>query len=104
MADYAPNAVVVTPPGLMPSAHPASPGVFIGTDEVRKVFVVLTNKDNIGPVRSMVSHIEPLPQGVAILHWVQFSGTPKQVSGEDVFTVRDGKIISQFITVEAATH
>lgn len=102
MADYADDAVVVTPPGLMPSAHSASPGVFVGKDQIRKVFAVLTDKDHIGPVRSMVPRVETLPQGVAILHWVQFRGTPKEGSGEDVFRIRDGKIVFQFLTVEAA--
>lgn len=101
MADYADDAVVVTPPGLMELTSPMAPGVYVGKDNVRKVFALLTDKDHIGPVRSMVSRVETRPDGVAILHWVQYSGTPKQVSGEDVFRVRNGKITFQFLTVES---
>jgi len=34
---------------------------------------------------------------VAILHWTQFRGTPQQVSGEDVFITKNGKIATQWI-------
>jgi hypothetical protein len=33
---------------------------------------------------------------------VQFKGTPKEISGYDVFVVRDGKIVFQSVTVNPA--
>jgi hypothetical protein len=33
------------------------------------------------------------------MHWVQFEGTPKKVSGTDVFVIRNGKVISQSVLV-----
>lgn len=100
MSDYADDTVVITPEGLVAGQQPAKgPGVYSGIANARKVFVTLTNKDNIGPVRSMVARIEPLGDDVALLHWVQFQGTPQQVTGEDVFVVRNGKIAFQDIVV-----
>ena len=95
MSDYADDAVVVTPPGLMPSAGKTNPGVFVGKTEVRKVFVLLTDKNHLPDVSSMVSTIESRPDGVAVMHWVQHKGLPNQVAGEDIFLVRDGKVIFQ---------
>ncbi len=34
---------------------------------------------------------------IAILHWVQFKGTPQQISGEDVFVTKNGKITMQWL-------
>ena len=95
MADYADDAVVVTPPGLMPSVPKAQPGTFVGKNEVRKVFVLLTDKNHLPDVQSMVADIESRGDGVAILHWVQHKGQPNQVAGEDVFLIRNGKVIFQ---------
>lgn len=95
MADYADNAVVVTPPGLMPSVPKADPGTFAGKNEVRKVFVLLTDKNHLPDVQSMVADIESRGDSVAILHWVQHKGQPNQVAGEDIFLVRDGKVLFQ---------
>jgi len=36
------------------------------------------------------------------MHWVQFKGTPKEISGYDVFVVRSGKIVFQSVTVNPA--
>ena len=36
------------------------------------------------------------------MHWVQFKGTPKELSGTDVFVVRGGKVVFQTVTVNAA--
>jgi ketosteroid isomerase-like protein len=95
MADYADNAVVVTPPGLMPSVPKADPGTFVGKNEVRKVFVLLTDTNHLPDVQSMVADIESRGDSVAILHWVQHKGQPNQVAGEDIFLVRDGKVLFQ---------
>lgn len=103
MRDYAPNTVVITPPGLVPSQKPAKgPGVYSGIANARKVFVVLTGKGSIDGIRAMETTVEPLGGDVALLHWVQFRGTPKQVSGTDVFVVRHGKVVVQDIIVDAA--
>ena len=103
MRDYAPNTVVITPPGLVPSQKPATgPGVYSGIANARKVFVVLTGKGSLAGIRAMETTVEPLGGDVALLHWVQFRGTPKQVSGTDVFVVRGGKVVVQDIIVDAA--
>jgi hypothetical protein len=73
--------------------------VFSGVANARAVFVTLTGKDSIAGIRSMATRVEPLGHDVALLHWVQFRGTPQQVSGEDVFVIRNGKIVVQNITV-----
>jgi hypothetical protein len=36
------------------------------------------------------------------MHWVQYKGTPKEVSGYDVFVTRDGKIVFQTVIVNSA--
>lgn len=50
----------------------------------------------------MQTRIEPDGGDVALLRWVQFKGTPKQVTGEDVFVVRGDKILYQAILVDSA--
>lgn len=103
MADYADDTVVITPPGLVPTQQPAAgPGVYSGKANARKVFVVLTGKDSIGGIRAMETTVEPLGADVALLHWMQFRGTPQQVSGIDVFVVRGGKIAVQDIILDTA--
>ncbi|MDB5706758.1 MAG: hypothetical protein JWN66_3874 [Sphingomonas bacterium] len=103
MADYADDAVVITPPGLVPTQQPATgPGVYSGKANARKVFVVLTGKDSIGGIRAMETSVEPLGGDVALLHWMQFRGTPQQVSGIDVFVVRGGRIVVQDIILDPA--
>jgi ketosteroid isomerase-like protein len=103
MADYAADTVVITPPGLVPSQVPATgPGVYSGIANARKVFVVLTGAGSIAGIRAMETTVEPLGGDVALLHWVQFKGTPQQVSGTDVFVVRHGKVVVQDIIVDAA--
>ena len=96
LSDYAPNAVVVTPAGAM------SPnGVFIGKD-TRKLFTILTTKDNLPGNKTMQVTYERLAPDTTLMRWVQFKGTPKQVSGYDVFVIRDGKIVFQTVAFDAA--
>ena len=103
MADYADDTVVITPPGLVPGQTPANaPGVYSGKTNARKVFVVLTGKGSIDGIRAMETVVEPLGGDVALLRWMQFRGTPKQVSGVDVFVVRNDKIVVLDIVVDAA--
>ncbi|HVI99307.1 MAG TPA: nuclear transport factor 2 family protein [Sphingomonas sp.] len=101
MSDYAVDAVVVTPPGLMPPPQASDQrGVFSGRQAARAVFAHLTNSDNIAGIRAMETRIEPLNDNVTILHWTQFRGTPNQVAGHDLFVVHNGKITLQDIVVE----
>ena len=67
----------------------------------RRVFATLTDREHHPGIVTMVTAIEPGGPGVALLHWVQFKGTPGQVSGEDVFVVRGGRIVHQAILAGA---
>jgi ketosteroid isomerase-like protein len=103
MSDYADDTVVITPPGLVPGQTLANaPGVYSGKANARKVFVVLTGKDSIEGIRAMETIVEPLGGDVALLRWMQFRGTPKQVSGIDVFVVRGDRIVVQDIVLDPA--
>jgi hypothetical protein len=95
MADYAPDAVIVTPAGMI------SPnGVFIGKD-ARKLFSILTNKENLPGNKTMQVSYENLSPDTTLMRWVQFKGTPKQISGHDVFVIRGNKIMFQSVNVDA---
>ncbi len=98
LSDYAPDAVVVTPAGMV-----TANGVFVGAD-VRKLFSVLTDKDHVPGNKTMQIRNEIVSPDTTIMHWVQFQGTPKQVSGYDVFVVRGGKVVFQSVTVDAAKN
>jgi ketosteroid isomerase-like protein len=103
MSDYATDAVVITPAGLVPGHHPSgNPGVFSGAADARRVFATLTDKGHHPGVRTMETRIEPAGADIALLHWVQFKGTPQQVSGKDVFVVRGNKIAYQAILLDPA--
>lgn len=103
MSDYAEDTVVITPPGLVPTQSPANaPGVYSGKANARKVFAVLTGKGSIDGIRAMETVVEPLGGDVALLRWMQFRGTPKQVSGVDVFVVRGDRIVMQDIVLDPA--
>ena len=95
LSDYAPDAVIVTPAGMI------SPnGVFIGKD-ARKLFSVLTAKENLPGNKTMQVTYESLAPDTTLMRWVQYKGTPKQVSGHDVFVVRGNKIVFQTVSVDA---
>ena len=96
LSDYAPDAVVVVPPGLANAS-----GVFVGP-ETRKLFSVLTDKDNLPGIKTMQTRYENAGADTTVMHWVQFKGTPKQVTGHDVFVVRGGKVVFQSVTVDPA--
>lgn len=103
MSDYAADAVVITPPGLVAGRHPSSnPGVFSGAADARRVFATLTDKGHHPGVRTMETRIEAAGADIALLHWVQFKGTPQQVAGKDVFVVRGNKIAYQAILLDPA--
>ena len=92
LSDYAPDAVVVAPGIVTPD------GVFVGS-ETRKLFSVLTGKDNLPGNKTMQTKYENAGADTTIMRWVQFKGTPKEVSGFDVFVTRGGKIAYQTVVV-----
>ncbi|MEY4706913.1 MAG: hypothetical protein RJB58_636 [Pseudomonadota bacterium] len=94
LSDYAPNAVVVTPAGMISPS-----GVFIGKD-TRKLFSVLTNKENLPGNKTMQVTYETLAPDTTLMRWVQYKGTPKQMSGYDVFVIRGGKIVFQTVSID----
>ncbi len=100
MADYAEDTVVITPPGLMPSGEQGHRGVFTSRRDARAVFARLTSDENIAGIRSMETHVDPLGEGVVILRWTQFGETPRQISGHDLFVIRDGEITLQDIVID----
>jgi len=93
LSDYAPNAVVVTPAGMISPS-----GVFIGKD-TRKLFTVLTNKENLPGNKTMQVTYETLAPDTTLMRWVQYKGTAKELSGHDVFVIRGGKIVFQTVAV-----
>ena len=96
LSDYAPDAVVVAPPGLA-NAN----GVFAGAD-TRKLFSVLTDKDHVPGNKTMQTRYDTIAPDTVKMTWVQFKGTPKEVSGHDVFVVRGGKVVFQAVIVDPA--
>jgi hypothetical protein len=91
LSDYASYAVVVTPAGMV-----TPDGVFVGS-ETRTLFRVLTGKDNLPGNKTMQVKYQSAGPDTTIMHWVQYKGTPKEVSGYDVFVTRDGKIVFQTV-------
>ena len=96
LADYAPDAVIVTPAGMITPS-----GVFVGA-EARKLFSVLTDKDHVSGNKTMQTRYETLGAVTTKMSWVQYKGTPKEVSGYDIFVVRGGKVVFQSVIVDAA--
>ena len=102
MSDYADDAVVIAPEGLVKDQTPAKgPGVFSGAADAQRVFATLTAPDNLGAIKGMETRIEPKGSDVAFLYWTQFKGQPNQVTGRDVFVVRNSKIVFQDIIPDA---
>ena len=102
MSDYADDAVVIAPEGLVKDQTPAKgPGVFSGAADARRVFATLTAPDNLGAIKGMETRVEPKGSDVAFLYWTQFKGQPNQVTGRDVFVVRNSKIVFQDIIPDA---
>ena len=103
MADYADNAVVIAPNGIAPGqVDVAGFNVFDGKANISKLFAVLAGKDNAAAMASMTTTYEPRGSDVVLMHWVQFKGEPNEASGTDVWVIRDGKIQSQTVLVNAA--
>lgn len=92
IADYADDAVVVTPPGM------ASPsGVYSRKAHIREFFSWLASPANLPAVKTMETSTEMVAPDVVIMRWTQFKGTPKEVNGRDVFVIRRGKIVFQSV-------
>jgi ketosteroid isomerase-like protein len=103
MADFADDAVLVAAPGIFPSSRPASEATAtVGKKNIRKFYEMLIDKDHFPAVKSMDPRIEQLSDEVAILHWKQFPGTPQEVTGIDIFVVRDGKVVIQSLYLDPA--
>lgn len=102
MSDYATNTVVIAPPGLVAGTAGKGVAVFVGAKDARRVFATLTDKDHHAGVKGMETSVSPAGPDTARLRWVQFKGTAQQVSGEDIFIVRGGKIAYQAILPDAA--
>ena len=95
MADYADDAVVVAPAGIA-----GEDGVFVGKENVRKLFTVLTaGKDPNAPKMQETSKL--LGDQAILMRWAQNLNTPQAISGTDVYVVRDGKIVFQTVTPDA---
>ena len=100
MDDYADNALVIAPHGIAPGeADMGGFNVFDGKANISRLFAVLTNKDNAAGMASMTTTYEPRGNDVTLMRWVQFAGTPQELSGTDVWVIRDGKVISQAVLV-----
>jgi ketosteroid isomerase-like protein len=101
MADYADDALVIAPHGIAPGeTNVAGFDIFDGKANISKLFAVLTGKDNAAGVASMTSTFEYKSSDVALMHWVQFDGTPQKVSGTDVWVIRNGRVISQTVLLD----
>ena len=93
LSDYSPDVVIVTPAGTF-----SPDGVFVGS-EIRKLFSKLTAKDNLPGNKTMQTQYQNAGADTSIMQWVQFKGTPKEVSGYDVFVTRGGKVVFQTVTI-----
>jgi hypothetical protein len=51
----------------------------------------------------MQTRYQSVGADTTIMHWVQFKGTSKEVSGYDVFVTRSGKIAYQTVVVNPAS-
>ena len=98
MRDYADDVVVITPQGMVSDQTPKTgPGVFSGVNDAQRVFATITQPANMDAVKGMETRIEPKGEDIAFLHWTMSKGTPDELSGVDVFVVRDSKIEYQNI-------
>jgi hypothetical protein len=96
VADYAPDAVVVHPAGLVSPS-----GVFVGKD-AKKLFSVLAAPANLPANKTMQVKYADVGPGVTKMDWVQSKGTKDELSGYDIFVVRGGKIAFQSVTIYPA--
>ena len=95
LSDYSPDAVIVTPAGAF-----SPDGVFVGA-EIRKLFTILTAKDNLLGNKTMQTKYQNAGADTSIMQLVQNKSTAKEVSGYDVFVTRGGKVVFQTVTINA---
>ena len=93
VSDYAPDAVVVTPAGMVSPS-----GVFVGRD-VSKLFKVLAGPKSVPGNKTMQTRYETLAPDTVKMTWVEFKGTNQEVSGYDIFVIRGGKVAYQTVIV-----
>jgi hypothetical protein len=102
MADYADNALVLAPNGAVPGeVNVGGFNVLDGKANISRLFAVLTSKENAAAMASMTTTYEFKGSDVVLMHWVQFEGQPNEASGTDVWVIRDGKVISQAVLLNA---
>jgi hypothetical protein len=103
MADYADNALVIAPHGIVAGETDVGGfNVFDGKANISRLFAVLTGKDNAAGMASMTTTYESRGNDVTLMRWVQFAGTPQEISGTDVWVIRGGKVISQAVLLNPA--
>ena len=90
MADYADDAILVSPPGMI---NPQ--GTFVGKDKVREFFVWLATPEVLPAAQSMVTTNEIVGPNTLLFRWTQFPGTPQELKGFDIFVFRGDKIVFQ---------
>jgi len=100
--DYADDAVVMAPPGAFPAGTASlESSVVIGKANIRKFVASLMDKEHAAGAKGMIWRLESAPEGATVMHWTQFKGTPQEISGMDIFVVRDGRIIFQVVSLNA---
>jgi hypothetical protein len=75
--------------------------VFVGKENLRKLFAVLTDETKSPGVRVMEETSKPLGDQAILMRWGQYLNTPQAVTGTDVYVVRNGKIVFQTVTPDA---
>jgi ketosteroid isomerase-like protein len=95
MKDYSDKSVVVTPAGL--TAPGPLPGVYLGTDAIRKLFEMFAQPENAARNRAIKTKPVTVSADVVAQFWTMSSGTPQEASGTDTFVIREGRIVFQDI-------
>ena len=103
VADYAEDGVALTPPGLYGSGPASEEGIAAGKAEIKKLFDMLCGPKYFTAVKSMHAQFQKVNANVTIMRWKQFEGTPDEVTGEDIFITKDGKITTQWLGPGTAT-
>jgi len=103
MADYADDALVIAPHGLVPGQKDVyGVDVFAGKENVRKLFAVLTDAAHLKDIVTMTQTFEDRGHDTILMHWTQHKGTPQEAHGTDVWVIRNGKVVTQVLTAEPA--
>jgi hypothetical protein len=65
--------------------------------KIKKLFELLCRPKFFIAVKGMDARVEKGSDTIAVLHWIQFKGTPQQLSGMDVFVIKNGKITMHWL-------